>query len=257
MLPILFEIGNFKLYSFGSFIAIGTVLSGLFINKAARSRKLHTHHLFDTVLFTLLAALVAARITYFIVYQNQFQSFGQLFYFWQGGLVAIGGLIVGLPTFLYFLRKEKDPVWQMLDIGALGLLIAWALGKFGCYLSSCTIGREASGFLSVSGTYPVDLFSTIWAALVFVVALYVWLKDRLSEGVIFFIALEGLLLGQLLINTLDADFGEGIVRTEAIILLTLIVMLYLLFWKLHGPKIEKNRWGTALKSFIFRRKNER
>lgn len=256
MLPVLFSIGQFKFYSFGSFIALGAVMAGIVINKGAKSRKLHTHHLFDTVLFTLLAALIAARVTYFIVYQNQFQSLGQLFYFWQGGLVATGGLIVGFPVFLYFLRKEKDPIWQMLDIGALGLLAAWAFGKFGCYLSGCTIGRDASGIFSSSGSYPVDLFSTVWAALVFLFAGYVWLKNRLSEGVVFFIAMEGLLLGQLLINTLDADFGVGVVRSEAIVLLTLIVVLYLLFWKLHGPKIEKNRWGTAVKSVIFRKKRD-
>lgn len=256
MQPVLFQIGSFKFYSFGFFIALGAILAGIFLGRNAKVRKLHTHHLFDTVLYTLLAALVAARVGYYILYQNQFQSFGQLFYFWQGGLVGIFGLLVGFPVFLYFIRKEKDPVWQMLDLGVMALLLAWGLGKYGCHLSACTIGRDASGFLSHNNAYPVDLFSAVWALLLFIITYLIWRRNRLTEGVIFFIGFEGLLLGQLLINTLDADFGEGLVRTEAITLLTLIVLLYLLFWKIHGPKIEKGRWGIAIKNVVFRKKKD-
>lgn len=253
MLPVLFEVGKFKFYSFGSLIALGTILGGLFLTRAARARGLKTHHLFDTVLFTLLFALLGARLSYYFVYQNQFQNIGQIFLFWQGGLVALGGLVAGFIAFLYHARKENDPIWQVLDIGALGLILAWSVGKFGCFLSACSIGRDANNFLTVHGMYPVDLFSSIWAAALFSVMVYIWLRNRLSDGVVFFLTIEGLFLGQLVINTLKADFGEGIVRVEAILNLAVIVLVYLLFWKLHGPKIEKNRWGTAVRNFVFRR----
>lgn len=254
MLPILFEVGGFKFFTFGSLIAIGTIAGGIFVGRAARARKLATHHLFDTVLFTLLFALLGARLTYYIIYQNQFASFGQVLYFWQGGLVAIGGFIAGFLTYLYHIRKERDPVWQMLDIGALGLMLAWSIGKFGCFLSGCSVGRDAQNFLSINGSYPVDLYSTIFAAVLFAAMLSIWLRNRLSDGVVFFLTMEGLFLGQLLINTLKADFGEGIVRVEALINLAIIVMIYLLFWKLHGPKLQRNRWGVVLRNVVFRRK---
>lgn len=253
MLPVLFEVGSLKFYSFGSFIALGTIIGGLFIFRAARQRNLTTHHLFDTVLYTLLFALIGARVSYYFVYQNQFQNFGQLFFFWQGGLVALGGLLTGFLTFMYHIRKQRDPVWQLLDIGALGLILSWAIGKFGCHLSSCAVGRDAENFLTINGSYPVDLFSSVWAIAVFAVMVIIWLRNRLSDGVVFFLTMEGLFLGQLLINTLKADFGEGIVRVEAIINLALIISLYLLFWKLHGPKIEKRRFGVAVKNFVFRK----
>lgn len=255
MLPILFEVGQLKFYSFGSFIALGTIVAGFFIYRAARGRNLKTHHLFDTVLYSLLFALIGARVSYYFVYQNQFQNFGQLFFFWQGGLVALGGLLAGFLTFLYHARKVRDPIWQLLDIGALALILAWSIGKFGCFLSSCSIGRDAENFLSVNGSYPVDLFISVWSLLLFAVMLVIWLRNKLSDGVVFFLAMEGLFLGQLLINTLKADFGEGIVRVEAIINLALIVALYLLFWKLHGPKVEKRRFGVAVKNFVFRKRS--
>lgn len=254
MLPVLFEIGKFKFYSFGSFIALGTFIAGVFLVKAAKSRKLQTHHLFDTILFTLLFALLGARITYYFVYADQFSSLGQIIYFWQGGLVALGGLLTGFFTYFYFINREKDPIWQMLDIGALGLLVAWAIGKFGCFLSACTIGRDASGLLAINGAYPVDLFSTIWAILLFAIILLAWTRRKLSDGVVFFLAIEGLFLGQLMLNTLGTDSGEGLMKVDSIITLTLIILLYLVFWKLHGPKIERNRWGINIKSFVFHKK---
>lgn len=254
MRPILFEIGRFKFYSFGSFIAIGTVAAGLFIFWAAKKRHLQTHHLFDTTLYTLLFGLLGGRLTYYFLYANQFKNIWQVLYFWQGGLVSLGALMAGFLAYLYFIRKEKDPIWQMLDIGILGLLLGWSLGKYGCHLSTCTVGRTADNLFSLSGSYPVDLFSLIWSGIVFIIMTIAWLKNKLSDGVVFFLGLEGLFLGELLIKTLKADFNDGLARTEALVMLGLIVGLYLVFWKIHGPRFEKNRFGTLVRNLVFRKK---
>lgn len=252
MLPVLFSLGRFKFYSFGSFIALGAIAAGYFLFFAAKNRRLHTHHLFDTVLYTLVFALIGARLTYYFIYANQFTSFGQIFLFWQGGLVALGGLIAGFLAYLYFAQKENDPIYQMLDIGALALLIGWAVGKTGCFLSSCSIGASTQTIFGIHGAYPVDLYSAIWAALLFTLMAVIWLRNRLSDGVVFFLTLEGLFLGELLINTLKLDFDAGLARVEAIFLLVLIVAVYLIFWKLHGPRFQKNRFGIAIRNFVFK-----
>lgn len=255
MLPVLFEIGQFKFYSFGTFIALGTILGGLLVVRATKSRKLKTHHLFDTILYTLLFSLIGARLAYYFIYSNQFQTFWQVLYFWQGGLVALGGIVVGFLTYLYFINREKDSTWQALDIAALGLLTAWSVGKFGCFLSSCSIGRPTESFLAVNGAFPIDIFSSIWALLIGAVLFRIWLGKKLSDGVVFFLALEGLFLGELLIKTLRADFGISSGRVEALIYLTLIVAVYIIFWRMHGPRIERKNFGIVIKNFIYRRRS--
>jgi phosphatidylglycerol:prolipoprotein diacylglycerol transferase len=254
MLPVLFELGKFKFYSFGTFIALGTVIGGLVLFWLAKKRRLKTHHLFDTVLYTLLLSLAGARLAYYFIYAKEFQSFWQVLYFWQGGLIALGGIIVGFLVYLYFIRREKDPIWQMLDIGALSFLVAWAVGKVGCFLSGCATGRLTESPLAINGAFPVDLFSIVWAAAVFVLLFRSWLKNKLSDGVIFFLAMEAFFLGELLIKTLKIDFAEDIVRIEAVSHLVIIVAIYLIFWRLHGPKIEKNQIGETIKNFVFRRR---
>ncbi len=246
MQPVLFEVGQFKLYSFGTFIALGAFVSGLALFRLFKYRKLRTSHLFDTVLYSLIIALVGARLTYYFAYQEQFKNFWQVFYFWQGGLLALGGILIGFVAFLRFNKKARQPTWESLDALSLAFLVGWAIGKIGCQLSNCTIGRASDSWLAINGMLPIDLISSIWALIVFGTLLYVYFKDRLTNGVVFFLATEAFFLGELLIKTLKADFGEGIVRAEAMIYLALIAITYLLFWRLHGPKIER----TALQRFF-------
>lgn len=254
MYPILLSIGKFKLYSFGSFIALGAIAAGLFLYRNARIRRLPTAPLFDLVLYTLLAGLVGARIGYYFLYQEQFQSFWQIFYFWQGGLIALTGLLAGYCVYVFTIKKEQLPTWPMLDIGLLALLVGWGIGKIGCHLSACTIGRTGQ-FLTINGTYPVDLYSSIWALLLAVVLSVMWLQQKLREGIIFFLALEGFFLGEFLIKMLKADFGEGTARLEAVIYLILIVITYAFFWRLHGPNLGAHKIGASVRNFVSRRRN--
>ena len=250
MQPVLFEVGQFKLYSFGTFIALGAFIGGVVLFRLLKRRQMRTTHLFDSVLYTLIIALIGARLTYYFAYQEQFKSFWQVFYFWQGGLLALGGILIGFAAFLRFNKKARQPTWEVLDALGLSFLVGWAIGKVGCELSGCTIGRTSESWIAINGTLPIDLISSVWALIVFVVLLYIYLKDRLNGGVVFFLSAEAFFLGELLIKTLKADFGEGIVRAEAMIYLALIAITYLLFWRLHGPKIEKNalqRFWSSIK----------
>ena len=253
MQPVLFEVGQLKLYSFGTFIALGALIGGIVLFRILKYRKMRTSHLFDTVLYTLIIALIGARLTYYFAYQEQFKNFWQVFYFWQGGLLALGGILIGFYAFLRFNKKARQPTWEVLDVLSLSFLVGWAIGKIGCQLSSCTIGRSSESWIAINSMLPIDLISSIWAIIVFGVLLYVYLKDRLTSGVIFFLSTEAFFLGELLIKTLKADFGEGIVRAEAMIYLALIAITYLLFWRLHGPRLEKTTiqrfWGNLTQRF--------
>lgn len=252
MYPVIFSIGKFKLYSFGSFIALGAIAAGIFLYRATKQRKLPTQQLFDIVLYSLLGGLLGARIGYYALYHDQFRSFWQVLYFWQGGLVSVTGLIAGFAVYYYFLHREKLSKWVMLDIGLLSLLYGWGIGKIGCHLSSCTVGR-AGGFLALNGSYPVDLFGSLLSLALALTLSIIWAQNKLREGVVFFLAVEGLLLSEFLVKTLKADFGEGLAQLEAITYLVLIVAIYAIFWRLHGPKVNGVGALSNFKNFVLRR----
>ena len=235
MRPILLEIGRLKIYSFGTFIALGAVVGALVTSWIGRRLGLKNPKTYENVLYSFVGALIFARIGYFLVYREEFQSFWQILAFWQGGLVAITGLLGGFLIYCYRLRGQSQPLAINLDAAGVGLLAGWAVGKFGCHLSSCTIGRVYSGPLAVENGYPVDLLSAVWAA-VLALAIIALIRRKLQNGVLFFLAIEGLFLGELLIKTLRADFGSDYLKLETAVLLLIIAGIYLVFWRLHGPK---------------------
>ena len=142
-----------------------------------------------------------------------------------------------------------------MDALGLSFLVSWAIGKVGCYLSLCTLGRATESWLATNGTIPVDLISSIWAIIIFGTLLYIYLKDRLTAGVVFFLSTEAFFLGELLIKTLKSDFSGGIARAEAMIYLALVAITYLVFWRLHGPKVEKSTLQRVVSNLLGRFKN--
>ena len=238
MHPVLLQIGQFKIYSVGAFIALAAIASGLLYYYLAKKRGLKTNHIFDTVLYILVIGLVFGRLGYYFIYTEQIHAFREIFYFWQGGLLALPAILAGFGALLYILKRHEEPYQRSLDIVGLSFLLAWAIGKLGCHISGCSIGRPWTGFLSLDGVYPVDLLSSILILLIFIVLLFLYLTSRVKEGIIFFIAIEGYLISELLIKVLKSDFGNDLTRVESIIYLGLIIAVYIVFWLLHGPGIK-------------------
>ena len=241
MKPVLLTVGKLKIYSSGTFMALALIVGGLFYYFAARSRGVKTTQVFDTLLYVVVAGLIGSRLGYYLIYRDEFRHLGQFFLFWQGGFVALPGLILALALFIYLRRQQGEPIWKVLDILGLSFLLGMTIGHFGCYLASCTVGRPWTGFLAVEGLYPVDLFGAILMLLAFAILLVIWLSPRTREGIVFYLAIESYLLLELLLKTLQAQFGNSISKVESIVYLGLSVVAYLIFWWQFGP-----RWQAAL-----------
>ncbi|HZY36776.1 MAG TPA: prolipoprotein diacylglyceryl transferase family protein [Mucilaginibacter sp.] len=51
------------------------------------------------------------------------------------GLTFFGGLIFGAAAVLYIAKKNNIPLWDMCDIGAPGMMLAYGIGRIGCHMS--------------------------------------------------------------------------------------------------------------------------
>src|SRR5690242_8665284 len=99
MYPVLLEIGRFKFYSFGSFIALGILAGSILLRTLAAKQKLKKISLFDAILAGVIWGLIGARLGYYILYSDQFPNFFQAIFVWQGNLLALTGLAVGFFAF--------------------------------------------------------------------------------------------------------------------------------------------------------------
>ncbi len=178
----------------GVFFALGAYAGLLLLRSLAGRAHLPTAELPWQVLHIFAGGLLAARLGYVLLYLDRFDSVGQIFAIWQGGLVSYfgiaGGLLVAVLVF-----KEKRLLW--LDLVALATLLSWAVGRLGNYYAADVVGVEHQAFAAFYGRVPISLFESL-LCLVLLGVLLRWRPRR--PGYTFGLALLGYMLGRSLID---------------------------------------------------------
>src|SRR3989344_3914018 len=131
MYPILFHLGSVNFYTHGLMIALGAVLGGAIIFYLAKKEDLSRKYLLDTLIYSLFVGIIVARIAYLIFYYYQFSSWKDMFLIWYGGLVSFGGFVGGFLAAALILKKRHENVLRWFDLGIVGVLAGWAIGKVG------------------------------------------------------------------------------------------------------------------------------
>lgn len=65
-----------------------------------------------------------------------------------------GGLIGGLIIAIIYMKIKKLPIWKYLDILVLGVPIAHAFGRIGCFMAGCCFGAPSDLPWAVTFTDP-------------------------------------------------------------------------------------------------------
>lgn len=232
----LFSLGPVIIYTHGFFLLIGALVSWVFLYFLARKSRLDTNLVVDVVVYPLLSGLVGARITYFLLYRDQFNSFSELFRIWDGGLVSWGGFVFAIGA-LYLVTKKKFLRW--LDLFITVSLLGLAIGRFGSFLSGEYAGIPYEGILSHAGVHPITLYQSFWNLLIFVILLIVIVnaKKVFDNGMI---ALQGIILysfGRFSIDFLRAEndligflsFGQLV--SLLVFVVSIIIMSRVIFKK--------------------------
>ncbi|MBN1641596.1 MAG: prolipoprotein diacylglyceryl transferase [Anaerolineae bacterium] len=206
MNPIALQIGGLTVYWYGILIVVSVLAGAGVAVVQARRRGQDPEHVWNALLVCLILGIIGARI-YHVFSTSQGGSLGWSYYrqhpadvlkIWQGGLGLIGAIIGGsLGLVLYArLAKISAPVW--LDIGALSLLIAQAIGRWGNWVNQELYGpptalpwgipidlqyrirpyNDPFAFPAETRFHPVFLYESLWCLLGFV--LLWWLSRRLA-----------------------------------------------------------------------------
>lgn len=148
MLPILFSIGPFTLYSLWVFVIAGMLLGTLLFLKRVKYNRMDLNLLLDHGLSLLFAAFILSRLTFFLINWGYFGTFSfinffkQLVYFWQPGY-SFWGAVLGFGAMLtiHSLRKKENP-FDWLEAFLMPLFIGMILGHIGQLLDGQGYGRE-------------------------------------------------------------------------------------------------------------------
>lgn len=165
MYPIIFEIGRFKLHSYGLMIFLAFTFAVWLATKRAKKVGIAPDKIIDLSVWIIISGLVGSRAAYVLFHLNEFrgrwldifspvQSDGTI---GIAGLVVLGGVVLTVPTVWWFLKRHNLPIAKTMDILILSLAFGIAIGRVGCFLNGCCFGIPTDSLFGV--VYPDNCFA--------------------------------------------------------------------------------------------------
>lgn len=260
-------IGGFTIAYYGMVIALGMLLGGsLVLRKAKKAGKDEDAYL-DVVIFTVIFAVLGARIYYVIFawdyYKNDLLS---VLNFRQGGLAIYGGIIGGIITAYIVTKIKKIPFLEFADFGILGVPVGQILGRWGNFFNREAFGQYTDGLFAMLiptdavrsssdittemwnhivvmdgveyiSVHPTFLYESIWNIGVLLLLLFL-LRRKSYNGEIFFSYLLWYGVGRFWIESLRTD-QLLLPNTEIPVSMVVAAVLVIISLIFHGIQIYK------------------
>lgn len=238
MYPVLLELGPISVHTYGVMIALGCWAAILVARKFAPSIGVDPERFTDLAILAILGGLVGSYVNYIISYDwSRFASNpAGIFRFWEGGLVFLGGLLGGTAFAVAFALKKKMPLWEVADVAAISVPLAYGFGRIGCFFAGCCYGvyTDLPWAITFPGhlaaRHPTQLYS---AALGFGLAAFalMYRKRRTFAGQSFLLYLGLYSIGRGLIEILRINptvFGTqlSVAQFTGLIVFVVTAILY-------------------------------
>lgn len=237
MHPILFEIGVFRIYSYGAALAAAFLAASYLAGRNAPKTGLTSEFMSELSFFLIAFGLIGARLFYVISNFSEFQKNpSEVFIIWHGGLVFYGGLIGAILAGTWFIKKNKLSFYKVGDSIAPYAALAHSIGRIGCLFNGCCYGKVTDTWLGVISSesgmvrYPTQLYSSLGLLALFIILKAMQERPH-KEGDIFlpYIILYGML--RFAVEFLRGDpaaqiFGLRLPQLISLILAFIAIMLY-------------------------------
>lgn len=202
---------------YGTLISLGILIALLHTELLAKRENLDTNFLWKTSFWVIIFGLIGARIYHIIEYWNYYITNPiKIFSIWNGGMGIIGGLIFGTTTLIIFLIKNKRPKLKWLDLIALNVPLAQAVGRWGNFFNKELI--------------PYAVYESLLNIILFLFLLVIKSKKKTKPGTIFFVYLMGYSIIRIVLETTKTTVwvvnNRSIVQIISTFILFLSVVCY-------------------------------
>jgi phosphatidylglycerol:prolipoprotein diacylglycerol transferase len=190
MYPVLFRIGEFEITSFGVLVGIAALV-GIWMFTRELERSGLPGNAADAAVAGVIGGLIGAKVLWTIEFSGE-QPIADLL-FSRGGLSWFGGLVGGVGTGVWMLRRRRVPLVPALAAATPALAIGHAIGRIGCFLVGDDYGRPSDLPWAVAfpegrpptsvPVHPTQLYET--AALAVIAWLLVrWRRNHVPDSVV-------------------------------------------------------------------------
>ena len=256
----LFTVGRFGLSWYGLIIAAGFLAAVMYALRRVKEFNLTQDEIIDMLICAVPAAVVGARLYYCLFNWSQYRNnLTGVFKITEGGLAIYGGVIGAFIAAGIFCRVRRIHAGAMFDIGALGLLIGQAAGRWGNFFNIEVYGVETSlpwrmtiydnfysKFVMPISVHPLFLYESLWNILGFALLHLMSKKYRKFNGQIFLCYVAWYGLGRGFMESLRSPeyilsvFGGSVAVSQLLAFvsaaLALLTLGYLLIFRNHEPE---------------------
>lgn len=135
MYPILFQIGPFTVYSFGTLMALAALSAGWAVTLELKRHR-YNPELASTIIFAAaIGGLIGARLLFIFEHWSSFIRSPWSFIFSGAGFTWYGGMLGGALAVTWVARRRGIPWLRVADICAPALALAYGIGRIGCHVA--------------------------------------------------------------------------------------------------------------------------
>lgn len=226
-----FTVFGIEIAYYGVIIALGMLAGALVAYREAKKTGQKVDDYIDFTLYTLIAAIIGARI-YYVIFEWDYYSAHplEIFNLRAGGLAIYGGVLASALTLFIFTKVKKLKFWLMADTAVQGLIIGQIIGRWGNFFNREAFGgytdslfamqlpvSEAKGItqeliehlVTIDGVsyvqvHPTFLYEGTWNLLLFI-GICLYKRHKKFDGEIFAIYLMDYGVGRFIIEGLRTD----------------------------------------------------
>lgn len=224
---IAFSLFNIDIYWYAIIIACGILMAFIYCSKEAKRQGMDNELFIDILLWGIPSGVIGGRL-YYVIFKWEYYSknLGEIFAIRDGGLAIYGAIIFAVISVYIYTKKNKINTLKVFDIGAIGLLIGQAVGRWGNFFNQEAFGGNTSLLwgmtsekicaylemlknkgINVDPTLPVHptfLYESLWNLAGVIIFNYL-IKRKKFDGQIFFLYIIWYGFGRMLIEGLRTD----------------------------------------------------
>lgn len=184
---IAFKIFGIEIYWYAILIVLSLAIALIIYKKRDTLYEIKFNDIVDLSLYIIPIAIICARL-YYIIFNLEYymQNPREILNIRSGGLAIYGAVIAGTITCLFFCKKRKINVLDLLDYIVPGLVLGQAIGRWGNFINIEAYGTSTNmlwrmGIIE-NGKYvevhPTFFYESIACFVIFIILLF--MKNKRS-----------------------------------------------------------------------------
>ncbi len=142
MYPVLIQLGNFRLHSYGLVVSAAMLIALWLADREARRKRLDPTFVSNLGVAVILAGFLGARLAYVVGWEPDLLTRDPVgvFAVWRGGLALHGGILAGFAAGVWLCLRRGVDIWTVGDAMAPSIALGQGIGRLACLLSGDAYG---------------------------------------------------------------------------------------------------------------------